>query len=51
MLSVKQEINFCTRVYFRRFVRMCNIGDDEVLHRIKEERNILPATFTYNIHI
>lgn len=49
MLSVKQEINFCTRVYFRRFVHVCNLGDEEILHRIKEERNVLHTTFTYNI--
>jgi len=49
MLFVKQEINFCTRVYFRRFVHVCNLGDEEVLHRIKEERNILHTTFTYII--
>lgn len=42
-------INFCTRVYFRWFVHVCNLGNEEVLHRIKEERNILHATFTYII--
>jgi hypothetical protein len=49
MSSVKQEMNFCTLVYFRRFVHVCNLGDEEVLHRIKEERNVLHTTFTYNL--
>ena len=28
---------------------MCSLGDGEVLHRIKVERNVLHTTFTYKI--
>jgi hypothetical protein len=31
------------------FVHVCNLDDEEVLRRIKEESNVLHTTFTYNI--